>query len=343
VPPTVVSLSPARDALQVPVGSAIRATFSERMAPSTFTAATFTLSGTGSVPGSVGLAGDVATFTPSSPLAYGTTYTATISGSVTDQAGNPLGSDQTWSFTTAALGALWLPAQGMSWQWQLSTTPTVFLPVDMYDLDLFDTDASMVTALHAQGTHVVCYLSAGTYEPGRPDSGQFPASVLGNAVSGWPGEKWLDVRSAALKPIMSARLDLCSSKGFDAVEPDNVDGYTNSSGFPLTAAEQLAYNSWLAEQAHLRGLSVALKNDLDQVQALVSTFDWALDEQCFQYNECNLLAPFIAAGKAVFTVEYSQTPATFCYTAQSGACALKFSSMQKHLALDAWRDPCVCP
>jgi hypothetical protein len=249
-------------------------------------------------------------------------------------------------------GDLWMPAPGTSWQWQLASSPTPpFLQVAMYDVDLFDTPASGVAALHAAGIRAVCYLSAGTWEPWRPDASSFPngsatfsgVNVLGSDVVGWPGERWLDIRSPALRPLLEARLDLCRTKGFDGVEPDNVDGYANVSGFPLTAADQLAFNRWLAQAAHARGLSVGLKNDLDQVAALVGDFDWALDEECFANSECDLLAPFITAGKAVFNVEYTLAPAAFCNTPATGACARHFSSMEKHLALDAWRDPCVCP
>jgi hypothetical protein len=47
-------------------------------------------------------------------------------------------------------------------------------------------------------------------------------------------------------PILAARIDACRAKGFDAVEADNVDGFANSSGFALTAADQLAYNRTIA-------------------------------------------------------------------------------------------------
>jgi hypothetical protein len=50
-----------------------------------------------------------------------------------------------------------------------------------------------------------------------------------------------------LEPIMAARFRIYKEKGFDAVEPDNMEGYSNDSGFPLTAAEQLTYNEWVAE------------------------------------------------------------------------------------------------
>ena len=239
----------------------------------------------------------------------------------------------------AAAAAVWIPAISTPWQWQLTGTIDQSVAVPMYDIDLFDASASVVTSLHAQGRKVVCYLSAGTYENWRPDASQFPSSVLGSS-NGWPGEKWLDIRRIdLLGPIMEARMDLCRQKGFDALEPDNIDGYSNASGFPLTAQDQLNYNIWLANAAHARGLSVGLKNDLDQVQQLVGYFDWALNEQCFEYNECNLLKPFTRAGKAVFVVEYNLATSVFCPT----AVALSFNAMKKNLALDAPRTACPSP
>jgi hypothetical protein len=135
---------------------------------------------------------------------------------------------------------------------------------------------------------------------------------------------------------MQARLDLCKSKGFDAVEPDNIEGYTNKTGFPLTANDQLQYNKWFADEAHQRGLGVALKNDVDQTTELQPYFDFAIDEQCFQYSACSTEQPFIDAGKTVLEVEYKLDTSRFCDKAQ----AMHFSSMKKHLSLDAWRMPC---
>jgi hypothetical protein len=232
---------------------------------------------------------------------------------------------------------IWRPPPNTTWQWQLTTPVDLSVPADMFDIDLFDNGADVVAALHASGRRAICYLSAGTYEPGRPDSGAFPAAVLGDPVEGWPSERWLDIRRLdVLRPIMEQRLDLCRSKGFDGVEPDNVDGYSNSTGFPLTAADQLAYNRFLVAAAHARGLSIGLKNDLDQAAELQPEYDWALNEECFQNGECDLLRPFVAAGKAVFNVEYSLDTSAFCPQAQ----ALGFMSMRKTLSLDASRTPC---
>jgi hypothetical protein len=206
----------------------------------------------------------------------------------------------------------------------------------MYDIDLFDNDATVVASLKERRRAAVCYMSAGSWEDWRPDAARFPAQILGRS-NGWPGERWLDIRRLdLLGPIMEARMDLCEAKGFDAVEPDNIDGYQNDSGFPLTAADQLAYNRFLAHAAHARGLSIGLKNDVDQAAELEPSFDWALDEECFQYGECERLSPFTDAGKAVFEVEYQLDPSGFCPQSR----ALGFMSMKKSLSLDAARIPC---
>lgn len=230
----------------------------------------------------------------------------------------------------------WIPAPVTSWQWQLTGSLDSSVNAAMYDIDLFGNAASAVSALHQRGSKVACYLDAGTWENFRPDANSFPAGVLGSG-NGWPGERWLDVRQiSTVGPIMNSRLDLCKAKGFDSVEFDNVDGYANATGFPLSSMDQLRYNAWLANAAHARGLSAALKNDLDQVPQLLPYFDWALDEQCFQYGECGALAPFVQAGKAVMVVEYNTAPALFCQQANG----LNFNALYKNLTLDASRTAC---
>jgi uncharacterized protein (TIGR03437 family) len=231
----------------------------------------------------------------------------------------------------------WIPAQQASWQWQLSGTIDLSVDAEIYDVDLFTTDKAVIDALRARGRRAICYFSAGSYEPYRPDANRFPAAVKGRAMDGWPDERWLDIRQLdVLGPIMEARLDLCKAKGFDAAEPDNVDGYQNRTGFTLTPADQLRYNRFLANAAHARGLSIGLKNDIDQIRDLVNDFDWALNEECFKYKECGAYQPFTAAGKAVFHVEYGLNPPQFCPQAN----ALNFNSLHKKLELDAYRVAC---
>jgi hypothetical protein len=237
----------------------------------------------------------------------------------------------------AGARARWVPRPHTTWQWQLTTPVDRSVTAGMFDIDLFDNSAGVVRALHARGRRVVCYLSAGTFERGRPDAARFPAAVLGRALEDWPGERWLDVRRLdVLGPWIERRFDLCARKGFDGVEADNVDAYANDSGFGLRAADQLRFNRFLARAAHARGLTIALKNDLDQASALARDFDWALVEQCFQYEECERLRPFTAAGKAVWEVEYSLATDAFCSAARSAG----FMAMVKPLELDAQREPC---
>ena len=197
------------------------------------------------------------------------------------------------------------PSKATTWQWQLKDELNLTYNVDLYDIDLFDTDASTIDELHNRGKKVICYFSGGSYEDWRVDASYFSSDILGNDLDGWPGEKWLNIRAISkLAPIMKARLDLAKEKGCDGVEPDNMDGYINNSGFSLSATEQLKYNIFIAQEAHSRGLSVGLKNDLAQIEELVSYFDFAVNEQCNKYNECDKLKPFIDNDKPVFNTEY---------------------------------------
>lgn len=233
-----------------------------------------------------------------------------------------------------------LPPLSTTWQIQYTGALDLSPRVGLFNLDLFDTPPEALAELHARGVFVMCYFSAGTWEDWRPDAARFPAGVLGKELPDWPGERWLDVRRLdVLQPIMTERLELARQKGCDGVDPDNVDGYANATGFPLTAEDQLAYNRWLAEAAHQRGLSIGLKNDLEQIPALLPWFDWALNESCFAYDECALLLPFVQANKPVFVIEYTVPPEEFC----PQALAWGFNALYKRVALDAYRVDCRAP
>jgi hypothetical protein len=223
------------------------------------------------------------------------------------------------------------------WQIQYTGEIDLTLDVDVYNLDLFDTDSAVIFKLHERGIFVMCYFSAGSFEDWRPDASQFSQQVLGKDMEGWPGEKWLDIRQIdLLKPIMETRLDLAAHKNCDGVDPDNVNGYANDTGFPLIGEDQIAFNIFLAEAAHQRGLMIGLKNDLEQIPELLPYFDWELNESCFLYDECQMLLPFIEAGKPVFVIEYETSAEDFCQRANT----LKFNALQKNWELDAFRIPC---
>lgn len=204
----------------------------------------------------------------------------------------------------------YMPPVDATWQWQLQPDANgdinVSYDVDVYDIDLFDAPQSVIDALHMEGRRVICYFSAGSFEDFRDDAGEFLSAELGNTLDGFADERWLDIRSDNVRRIMGERLDVAVTKNCDAVEPDNVTGFNNDTGFDLTAADQLDFNRFLAEEAHARGLGIGLKNDLEQIAELVDDFDFAVNEQCHEFDECDVYAPFIAAGKPVFSAEYAE-------------------------------------
>ncbi len=221
--------------------------------------------------------------------------------------------------------------KGTTWIWDLEngSLPTT-LNAQVYVVDLFGTTAAKIQQYKSAGKKVVCYFSAGTYENWRSDANQFPQDtwcsagencaqskhILGDwCTSGGSCEWWLDHRKSSVRTAMQARMQLASNKGCDAVEPDNVDAYahddeiscSDQACWGLSAANQLDYNRWLADTAHSLCLGIALKNDVDQVSDLVSSFDFAINEECQRYSECGIYkSTFVAQNKAVFNAEYTK-------------------------------------
>jgi hypothetical protein len=264
----------------------------------------------------------------------------------------------------AAPAGIWRPQPGTSWQWQITGTVDTSLPVEMYDIDLFDAqpqattydvagfgrvtvprgdNAGVIDRLHASGKVVVCYLDTGAWEDYRPDAALFPTTVRGN-TTGWSGERWLDIRRAAwpsFEPLIAARLDLARRSGCDGVEPDQNNPWGNQPGFTISLADQKTWYLEVAQLAHDRGLSVGQKNGIETTDAdTVAAFDWNLNEECRMYSECQVLDQFVAAGKAVFHVEYvdeGMTVDAFCPQDRLD----RFDGLLKRLDLALWRQPCA--
>jgi hypothetical protein len=215
----------------------------------------------------------------------------------------------TTTTTPPITGGAWTPPQHLAWYWQIGggTFPAMTgsgkaAQADAWDIDGFDNAASVVSQLHAAGHHVICYLDVGTAENFRSDYASFPVKDLGR-TNGWPGEKWLNVTDlAGLEPMMDARITMCQSKGFDAVEPDNEDGWENSTGFTISGSQQQAYNSWVASDIHAHGMAAFGKNDPEQASQSVSYNDGQIEEQDVQYGDD--VTPYLKAGKPVLDAEY---------------------------------------
>lgn len=253
------------------------------------------------------------------------------------------GTGSTTTTTTVPALPPWPPEPGMSWQIQLQGTLDTTIDAELFFIDLFDVPASAIDQLHAEDKRVVCYFSAGTNENWRADAldetDPDQLAILGNSLDQHPTERYVDITDTQFwRPIIEARMDLAVDKGCDAIDPDNIDAWNNSNnGLTITSADQLAYNQWLADQGHARGMLVGMKNDLLHVADLVDSFDFMLNESCHLFNECDYLTPFIDQGKPVFGIEYSLLVSDFCPDSN----ARNFDFMKKDPALLALpRIPC---
>jgi hypothetical protein len=262
---------------------------------------------------------------------------------------------------------------GTSFATGQQVAPTVF-DIDIYQDGKCYTpnnygvlNSPAVNALHAQGDKVIGYIDAGTAETWRPDYPQYSSfntscggCLFGKPVGGFRNEFWLNINTnvSGVNPNtgqtetaqqfiideLSARLDKAKSLGADAIEFDNMDAYQNKTGLTISAATQEQFDATIANLAHRKGFTVGLKNDLGQAGDLQPYFDFAINEQCWQYNECNFPAPGLQAwpgtyGKAVFNVEYKLATSKFCPQANSPS--YNFNSILKNINLyDVPYTPC---
>jgi hypothetical protein len=252
----------------------------------------------------------------------------------------------------------WKPgSKPIEWQWEISNPLDLSNAYEMgmdahladgrrandptvYDIDGFDNPASTVAALHARGDKVICYIEVGAAEKYRPDYKTFPRSALGDVMDGYGDERYVNITDPRVVAIIELRIAMCASKGFDAIEPDIDDSYTDTTGFHISEADNIAYDRTLAAYAHSLGLGWGQKNgDNDPAfsRALEPTTDFLLDEQCFQYDSCSIVAaPYQAAHKAIFEVEYNLRTPQFCREAGAD----DFNSERQSVALNGGRRPC---
>ncbi|MBS1860798.1 MAG: endo alpha-1,4 polygalactosaminidase [Actinobacteria bacterium] len=250
-----------------------------------------------------------------------------------------------------ASASWWKPPAKPTWYWQLSGTINNNREVEIYDLDYEETTKKEVTTLHEKGRHVICYVDVGGAEKYRSDYEKFTklekegVEIMGEAIEGWPEERWINIRELKyVEPIEKARFETCASKGFDAVEIDEDEAWLNETAIksgPITAAQQLAYNKWLAETIHSLGMAVFQKNDGSQTKEQVSLFDGAIAEQCNENStgpySCGEYVPYVEAGKPVLSAEYGLTKAKFCANDEK----LGFMGARFNLALNGNRfEPC---
>jgi hypothetical protein len=123
----------------------------------------------------------------------------------------------------------WEPIPQDSSQWQIVLSGTLRInaalePPDAqtWDLDLFLTSSDIINRLKSQGKTVICYFSSGTSLSDQADLSGLSSEDYGDSVTGWPDERWLDLRSERVWNVMAGRITLAAQKGCDAIDPDRI-------------------------------------------------------------------------------------------------------------------------
>jgi hypothetical protein len=125
-------------------------------------------------------------------------------------------------------------------------------------LDPFSTSAHMVDSVHRRRQSAMCVLRAGVWESDRPDAARFAPALRGSQAR--DGGSWLDIRAwALLAEPLTDRLALCATKGFDGVLLADLDGWAQPTGFPLSLADQIRFNTAVVEAARSQRLRVSIR------------------------------------------------------------------------------------
>jgi hypothetical protein len=159
----------------------------------------------------------------------------------------------------------------------------------------------------------ICYVNAFQTQPGengwwKQNHDDLLLKRDGTYVEdpNWPGELILDLSASAKRNAVTAIVGTwiagCAAKGYQAIEPDNLDSWTRSRGL-MTQADALEYAKLLVAAAHQRGLAIAQKNTPEFGRA---GFDFAIAEECAVFDECGRYLS--AYGDHVVEIEYTDNP-----------------------------------
>ena len=170
-----------------------------------------------------------------------------------------------------------------------------------------DTSKATVDALHAMGKKVICYVDAGVYERRARTP---PSSRRSRRRSGqrrrWAGRASTGSTSAASTTSRRScrRVSRVQGKGFDAHRARQHRRLEQQLRLPAHPADQIAYNRALADWAHGMGLSIGLKNDLEQAHPARGRLRLGAQRAVLRVQRVHHLKAFAQAGKAVWIAEY---------------------------------------
>lgn len=166
------------------------------------------------------------------------------------------------------------------------------------------------TASIVPGIYNICYINGFQVQPGEENL--WPYDLILRDANGNPvidpdwDEALLDTRTAdkraRIAEIVGAWIDDCAKKGYDAIEIDNLDTFTRSSG-RLKADDAVALMALFSARAHAVGLASAQKNTVELLKRRHELgTDFVVSEACARYNECQ---EYVSAyGSAVLMIEY---------------------------------------
>ncbi|KAF2441834.1 glycoside hydrolase family 114 protein [Karstenula rhodostoma CBS 690.94] len=223
---------------------------------------------------------------------------------------------------------------------QLKAAAGTVLDIDLEDNDSTPENTKGWIKELAKTKTVVCYFSAGTYEPWREDAGLFLPADYGRKMEDWD-EWWLDLKSANVKSIMEARIKRAADAGCHAIDPDNIDGYvTHQDGYTYDNQVYIDYVRWLSATATQYNLVTGLKNALEISENVLDVVEFAVNEQCHEGTtwDCPDYAPFTQAGKAVFNIEYHDDKNVYCKDPTDPT--VNLSTVLKPLGLDVLGGQC---
>lgn len=234
------------------------------------------------------------------------------------------------STSSADTGQIQLPPVAAQFDYQLGGAYTPPAGVKIVSRDS--------SAAPVAGIYNVCYINSFQAQPDATDWWQsnHPDLLLhskdGSLVidQNWD-EALLDISTSAkqteLAQIEYGWIDACAKKGFQAIEPDNLDSYSRSDNL-LTMDENAAFATLLARHAHDDGLAIGQKNTVDLLSKHQQIgFDFAVTEQCGTYDECGQYAD--AYSDHVLDVEYDSAG----LSAACGAWAGKLSIVERDMGV----------
>ena len=247
--------------------------------------------------------------------------TCTVNSSAEPDAGG-----QTW----------WKPTPGTSWQIQLSESIDTSVDATVFAFDIERVSVQIADSVHQRGGRLICRIAGGVGALDDPEVAALPPTAVGNVAYG--NTRWIDLRAASVVSLMAARIDRSRGLGCDAVGTTWLDGYGADTGLGLTESDASQFLVTVSELAHSKDLSIGLDNSVELAGTVVSSVDWAMNESCVKYTECDRLQPFTQAQKAVFHYELGDASkvASVCAETQS----LGFSTIIKNVDVGVWRAVC---